>query len=234
MTFASKFQSRSVGRTRRRRRRGRRSHGDAAERGAGRTRLSPPTPRTTIPSTRPPPSPSRRATLLRMRRHLARRPTGKQEQRRLSVGAEPRADGTHFRVWAPSSSSVAVVLSEPGGRPIGLPAPLTPHEDGYFQGLVAGAKPGTLYLDRARGRLAVRGSSLAISAGGPARTVGGHRSARVRVDRRRMARPRRAQADRLRDARRHLHVRRHVCVGESRTGRPREARRVDRRGPATR
>jgi len=80
-----------------------------------------------------------------MRRHLARRPTGKQEQRRLSVGAEPRADGTHFRVWAPSSSSVAVVLSEPGGRPIGLPAPLTPHEDGYFQGLVDGARPGTLY-----------------------------------------------------------------------------------------
>ena len=76
-----------------------------------------------------------------MRRHLARRPTGKQEHRRLSVGAEPQADGTHFRVWAPSSRSVAVVLSEPGGQPTSAPVPLAADEDGYFQGLVEGARP---------------------------------------------------------------------------------------------
>ena len=204
------------------------------QRGAAARGLTSTTPRTTIPSTRRQPSPSRRATLLRMRRHLARRPTGKQEQRRLAVGAEPRADGTHFRVWAPSSSSVAVVLSEPGGQPIGTARPADSDEDGYFQGLVAGAQPGTLYW------IALEdGSRFADPASrfqpngphGPSEVIDPHAFPWTDAEWPGIGE---REPDRLRDARRHLHVRRHVCVGEPRTGRPREARRVDHRGPAAR
>ncbi|MCW5697536.1 MAG: malto-oligosyltrehalose trehalohydrolase [Bauldia sp.] len=62
--------------------------------------------------------------------------------RRLPVGAEPVAGGTHFRVWAPSRRSVTVVIE--GGEE----HPLAPEADGYFAALVGAAKAGTRYRFR--------------------------------------------------------------------------------------
>jgi maltooligosyltrehalose trehalohydrolase len=59
--------------------------------------------------------------------------------RRLPIGAELQpSGGTHFRVWAPAATSVAVVLD---GRSISLDASAA----GYFEGLVADAVAGSLY-----------------------------------------------------------------------------------------
>lgn len=62
-------------------------------------------------------------------------------QRRLPVGAEPAADGVHFRVFAPKRKHVAVVFD--GGKT--ATAELSPEADGYFAGLAAGAKAGDRY-----------------------------------------------------------------------------------------
>jgi maltooligosyltrehalose trehalohydrolase len=51
--------------------------------------------------------------------------------RRLPIGAEPRGDGTHFRVWAPHACSVDVLDGA------GAVTPLKPEADGYFSGVAA-------------------------------------------------------------------------------------------------
>jgi maltooligosyltrehalose trehalohydrolase len=63
-------------------------------------------------------------------------------QRRLPVGAEPVADGTHFRVWAPRRDRVEVVLNR--FRTLELQR----EHDGYFSAYADGIQPGTLYQFR--------------------------------------------------------------------------------------
>lgn len=66
-------------------------------------------------------------------------------RRRLPLGAEPGAEGTHFRVWAPLRRRVEAVLE--GGPAFRL----EPEAGGYFSGLVEEARPGTLYRFRLDG-----------------------------------------------------------------------------------
>ena len=66
-------------------------------------------------------------------------------QRRLPVGAEPAADGTHFRVWAARRKKVEVVLD--GLRTLELGR----ERDGYFSGFVDGVHTGMLYQFRLDG-----------------------------------------------------------------------------------
>ncbi|MBI2395755.1 MAG: malto-oligosyltrehalose trehalohydrolase [Deltaproteobacteria bacterium] len=71
--------------------------------------------------------------------------------RRFPIGAETTADGVHFRVWAPRSRRVAVVIG--GARPVPLePEPSLPRRgprvDGWFSGLVAGLRAGARYRFR--------------------------------------------------------------------------------------
>lgn len=67
--------------------------------------------------------------------------------RRMPVGAELQADGTHFRVWAPRRKQVEVVL----GANRDTFVPLESENDGYFSGLVKQAKAGDLYWLRLDG-----------------------------------------------------------------------------------
>ena len=60
--------------------------------------------------------------------------------RRLPIGAEITAGGTHFRVWAPRRRSVEVLEPESGRR-----TSLAPEADGYFTGLVPGMGAGARY-----------------------------------------------------------------------------------------
>ncbi|CAN5864422.1 malto-oligosyltrehalose trehalohydrolase [soil metagenome] len=66
----------------------------------------------------------------------------------LSHGARPMREGVHFRVWAPLSKKVDVVL-------YGLAAeevhPLERDEEGYFSGMVESAGAGTRYKYRLHG-----------------------------------------------------------------------------------
>lgn len=72
-------------------------------------------------------------------------------QRRLPIGAEVLAGpdrtpaGTHFRVWAPVHSRVAVLVES--GAAAGLHA-LEPEPHGYFSAFLEGARPGDLYRFR--------------------------------------------------------------------------------------
>jgi maltooligosyltrehalose trehalohydrolase len=69
-------------------------------------------------------------------------------KRFLPIGAEAQPDGTtHFRVWAPASSTVAVELPPAGEHPA-RNISLRAEPDGYFSGLVPDAPPGTLYKYR--------------------------------------------------------------------------------------
>ena len=69
------------------------------------------------------------------------------EQRRYPVGAEVMPDGgTHFRVWAPRRSKVAVILEFSDDKPTAVE--LKAETSGYFSGLVAQAKAGALYRFR--------------------------------------------------------------------------------------
>ncbi|HZZ76879.1 MAG TPA: malto-oligosyltrehalose trehalohydrolase [Gemmataceae bacterium] len=68
--------------------------------------------------------------------------------RRYAIGAERNKDGsTHFRLWAPQSKRVEVVL-ESGKRD---PIPLTAEAGGYFSGRIADVPAGTLYRYRLDG-----------------------------------------------------------------------------------
>jgi len=60
---------------------------------------------------------------------------------RRRIGAEPVEGGVDFRLWAPSRSTVAVVID-------GNDHPLEPDGGGYFSGIVEGARAGTLYRFR--------------------------------------------------------------------------------------
>src|SRR5688500_375008 len=65
--------------------------------------------------------------------------------RRLPIGAELVEDGVHFRVWAPRRKRLAVVSD--GGASTELAA----GSDGYFSGLVRGARAGLRYKLRVDG-----------------------------------------------------------------------------------
>ena len=97
------------------------------------------------------PEEGRAENSLRKGRGMTRTATG--QQRRLPVGADPvRGGGVHFRVWAPRARRVDVVFE--GGRGSGTDAPdapLEPEGDGYFSGLVRGARPGMRYRYRLDG-----------------------------------------------------------------------------------
>src|SRR5437868_229066 len=67
-------------------------------------------------------------------------------RRRYPVGAEVvPGGGTHFRVWAPSSSFVQVHLQDPGQSDHGEEVRLEAEGNGCFSGYVAHAQPGMLY-----------------------------------------------------------------------------------------
>ena len=74
--------------------------------------------------------------------------------RRAPIGAEPSADGTHFRVWAPAHHVLDLVLLDPsaGEVPDALVVerrqtiPLEAEPGGYFSAFVPGAAPGDLYF----------------------------------------------------------------------------------------
>jgi maltooligosyltrehalose trehalohydrolase len=71
-------------------------------------------------------------------------------KRRLPVGAELQSDGgVHFRVWAPSRRTVAVVLEK--GLGAGAEIALAVDRDGYFFGWAKAAGIGTLYRYRLDG-----------------------------------------------------------------------------------
>jgi maltooligosyltrehalose trehalohydrolase len=64
--------------------------------------------------------------------------------RRLPIGAEPRGNESHFRVWAPKARSVEVL------RDADAATPLKPEGDGYFSG-VAPVRTGDRYRYRLDG-----------------------------------------------------------------------------------
>src|SRR5262249_21517853 len=66
-------------------------------------------------------------------------------QRRLPIGAELSAEGGHFRVLAPRRRQVEVIIEEKRA------VKLTSEGNGYFSGIDAGAKAGTLYQFRLDG-----------------------------------------------------------------------------------
>jgi maltooligosyltrehalose trehalohydrolase len=75
-------------------------------------------------------------------------------KRGLPVGAEvlPRPGGVRFRVWAPESEKVEVVIEDhPSGHPGERAFELSPEPHGYFSGVVAEAWAGTLYRYRLDG-----------------------------------------------------------------------------------
>lgn len=71
-----------------------------------------------------------------------------EESRSFPVGAEVRADGTHFRVWAPKSKQAAVELYGTAGTAVQQTAPLKAEKGGYFSGLVPGVTAGARYRYR--------------------------------------------------------------------------------------
>jgi maltooligosyltrehalose trehalohydrolase len=68
-------------------------------------------------------------------------------KRRYPVGAEAQpTGGTHFRVWAPRSRKVEVILESGPGAPAAIPLKLL--QNGYFAGLAPQAAAGTRYRFR--------------------------------------------------------------------------------------
>ncbi len=68
--------------------------------------------------------------------------------RRYPIGAELAAGGgVDFRVWAPAARTVAVELLDASQKVVDT-VTLTPEPNGYFSGLVAQARAGTLYRYR--------------------------------------------------------------------------------------
>lgn len=73
-------------------------------------------------------------------------------QRKYAIGAEVNsAGGTHFRVWAPKSRSVNLIL-ESGGPQSAAQFPMTREEQGYWSCYVPQAQAGMLYRFRLDGR----------------------------------------------------------------------------------
>jgi maltooligosyltrehalose trehalohydrolase len=67
---------------------------------------------------------------------------------RLHIGAEPDGDGARFRVWAPASRTVEVVLYGETERAVAM----QPSGDGYFTARVIGAAAGDRYRYRLDGK----------------------------------------------------------------------------------
>lgn len=68
----------------------------------------------------------------------------------LPIGAQPDANGVHFRVWANDASHVEVVLYHDGYES-GM-VPLEPQAGGYFASYVPQVRPGARYMYRVDGR----------------------------------------------------------------------------------
>jgi maltooligosyltrehalose trehalohydrolase len=66
----------------------------------------------------------------------------------LSIGARPTPGGVYFRVWAPSSQQVEVVVYGPDAERV---HPLERDNEGYFSGLVEDARAGIRYKYRLDG-----------------------------------------------------------------------------------
>jgi maltooligosyltrehalose trehalohydrolase len=66
----------------------------------------------------------------------------------LELGAQVRADGVQFTVWAPKATTMGVVLLS-----LGKTVPLTPGKDGYFSVVVPEAREGMDYLFELDGTL---------------------------------------------------------------------------------
>ncbi|HEX3314727.1 MAG TPA: alpha-amylase family glycosyl hydrolase, partial [Gemmataceae bacterium] len=65
-------------------------------------------------------------------------------RRRMPIGAELVAGGTHFRVWAPEAKAVTVVFEDARLAPVALAA----EEHGYFSAMVPDIRAGTRYRYR--------------------------------------------------------------------------------------
>lgn len=65
-------------------------------------------------------------------------------RRTWPIGAECRADGVHFRVWAPAARRVEVCVCALEGN-VQEASELAAEDGGYFAGLVAGARAGQRY-----------------------------------------------------------------------------------------
>jgi maltooligosyltrehalose trehalohydrolase len=71
------------------------------------------------------------------------------QKRRLPAGAEVQPDGgVHFRVWAPASRTVAVMLGEREDLTDAREVPLSQEEDGYWSGFTSEARVGMHYRYR--------------------------------------------------------------------------------------
>jgi maltooligosyltrehalose trehalohydrolase len=64
--------------------------------------------------------------------------------RQCPIGAEPRGEGVHFRVWAPRRQRVKVVVVDSADAEL-LRHPLESEGNGYFSGVVPDAAAGTRY-----------------------------------------------------------------------------------------
>ncbi len=80
--------------------------------------------------------------------------------RRLPVGAEVAAEGTHFRVWAPARRRVDVVVGD-------RTEPLEAQDGGYFAGFVRGMRAGATYRYRIDGDRAVPDPASRFQPQGP-------------------------------------------------------------------
>jgi maltooligosyltrehalose trehalohydrolase len=67
---------------------------------------------------------------------------------RMTLGAQPEADGMRFRVWAPTARSVDVIVYGPSAERI---EPLEPEGEGYFAGRVGEIGAGARYRYRLDG-----------------------------------------------------------------------------------
>ena len=106
------------------------------------------------------------------------------------IGAEMQCGHAHLRVWAPRRRRVAVVID--GSSAAGDSA-LGRRETDTSPAWRAAWRSGGATVSSGRRREALSRPGLALSARGTARAVGGDRSARVRLDRRRVARASRAR-----------------------------------------
>lgn len=70
--------------------------------------------------------------------------------RQAAIGSELLAEGGHFRVWAPAAKRLHLVIEAEGGE--SWEQELEPEEDGYYSGLVQGARAGMRYGFRINGR----------------------------------------------------------------------------------
>src|SRR3954469_8331326 len=73
---------------------------------------------------------------------------GRDVRRRLPIGAEVQPKGVHFRVWAPLSRSVAVILGDEEALTHSVETAMKPEAAGYWSVLVPEAHAGMHYRYR--------------------------------------------------------------------------------------